>query len=310
MLLVALLRCLTGCPLEQMPGGRKLGQWIVGIGIGLYFTASVFEQVMDYWPLIFLGALSIVAPVALAVWWLHRCGEDRATAFFSSMPGGSAEMVNLGARNGAVVSRVAAAQSLRVAVIVLCAPALFRYALGAEALVMRTTAVDWAWLAALVFGGGLAAWVWSRLKQPNPWFFGPLLVSAAASIVFKLEIGLPVGASQIAQVLIGSSLGCYFDKTFFRRAPVFLARSLCATLLIMASAMLVACLLSGLGGVDLRSMMLGMMPGGIAEMSLTAISLNLSVPFVTALQIMRLLLVVFCAEPLYRRWRRQCDPDR
>ena len=36
------------------------------------------------------------------------------TAFFSSMPGGSGEMVNLGARNGAVLSRVAAGQSLRM----------------------------------------------------------------------------------------------------------------------------------------------------------------------------------------------------
>lgn len=307
MLLVAVLRCVTACPLEQMPGGRKLGQWIVGIGIGLYFTAGVFGQVADYWPLIFLGALSIVIPVALAVWWLRRCGEDSATAFFSSMPGGSAEMVNLGVRNGAVASRVAAAQSLRVTIIVLCAPALFRYVLGADMPVVRTAVVDWTWLAALAFGGGLAAWAWSRLKQPNPWFFGPLLVSAAASVVFNLKIGLPAGASQIAQVLIGSSLGCYFDRTFFRRAPAFLARSLCATLLIMSSAMLVAWLLSRAGSIDLRSMMLGMMPGGITEMSLTAASLNLSVPFVTALQIMRLLLVVFCAEPLFRRWRRHCD---
>jgi uncharacterized membrane protein AbrB (regulator of aidB expression) len=48
-----------------------------------------------------------------------------------------------------------------------------------------------------------------------------------------------------------------------------------------------------------------MMPGGIAEMSLTAETLQLSVPLVTAMQVMRLLFVLFLAEPLFRHWNRQ-----
>jgi uncharacterized membrane protein AbrB (regulator of aidB expression) len=51
-----------------------------------------------------------------------------------------------------------------------------------------------------------------------------------------------------------------------------------------------------------------MMPGGIAEMSLTAEVLQLSVPLVTAMQVMRLLFVLFLAEPLFRYWNRQPTP--
>jgi uncharacterized membrane protein AbrB (regulator of aidB expression) len=51
-----------------------------------------------------------------------------------------------------------------------------------------------------------------------------------------------------------------------------------------------------------------MMPGGIAEMSLTAETLQLSVPLVTAMQVMRLLFVLFLAEPLFRHWNRQPAP--
>ena len=47
-----------------------------------------------------------------------------------------------------------------------------------------------------------------------------------------------------------------------------------------------------------------MMPGGIAEMSLTAEVLQLSVPLVTAMQVMRLLFVLFLAEPLFRHWNK------
>lgn len=76
------------------------------------------------------------------------------------------------------------------------------------------------------------------------------------------------------------------------------------TALTMLIASLCAVGLSTLTQLDLRSMTLGMMPGGIAEMSLTAETLQLSVALVTALQVMRLIFVLFLAEPLFRYWDR------
>jgi membrane AbrB-like protein len=234
-----------------------------------------------------------------------RTGEDRATAFFSSMPGGSGEMVNLGARNGAVLSNVAAGQSLRVLAVVLCVPAIFKYLMGNGAPPSHATVVDWTWLALLFPLGALVAWLWQRMKQPNPWLFGPLLVSAVISVSFDLHIGLPNGGSQLGQWLIGSGLGCHFNRAFFRRAPSFIGRTLVGTALTMSIAALCALGLSTATHLDLRSLTLGMMPGGIAEMSLTAEVLQLSVPLVTAMQVMRLLFVLFLAEPLFRYWNRQ-----
>jgi uncharacterized protein len=80
-----------------------------------------------------------------------------------------------------------------------------------------------------------------------------------------------------------------------------------AQLLSMLIATFAAVGLSALTQLDLRSLTLGMMPGGIAEMSLTAETLQLSVPLVTAMQVMRLLFVLFLAEPLFRHWNRQPD---
>ncbi|MNJ50096.1 putative ammonia monooxygenase [compost metagenome] len=126
-----------------------------------------------------------------------------------------------------------------------------------------------------------------------------------------MQIALPDGASQIGQWLIGSGLGCHFNRAFFRRAPSFLGRTLVATALSMLIAAAAAWVLSHLTQLDLRSLTLGMMPGGIAEMSLTAETLQLSVPLVTALQVMRLLFVLFLAEPLFRHWHaeRSTQPD-
>lgn len=302
LLAIILVRCLTPWQLMEIPGGRKCGQWVIGIGIGLHFSPVVMEQVMTHFGLIFFGALITSVSSVMGVWLLRRTGEDRATAFFSSMPGGSGEMVNLGARNGAVLSRVAAGQSLRVLVVVLCVPAAFKYLLGEGVAPLHPTAVDWRWLALLFPAGALLAWLWQHLRQPNPWLFGPLLISATISIVGDLHIGLPDGGSQIGQWLIGSGLGCHFNREFFRRAPSFMGRTLLGSGLTMLIAGLCAVALSAATGLDLRSLTLGMMPGGIAEMSLTAETLQLSVPLVTAMQVMRLLFVLFLAEPLFRHW--------
>jgi membrane AbrB-like protein len=304
LLAIILVRCLTPFQLAEIPNGRKGGQWVIGVGIGLHFTPLVMEQVMSHFFLILCGALITSVSSIAGVWLLRRTGEDRATAFFSSMPGGSGEMVNLGSRNGANLSRVAAGQSLRVLTVVLCVPALFKYLLGEGVPINHAGSVDWWWLALVFPAGGALAWLWQRFNQPNPWLFGPLLVSTAVSIGWDLHIGLPNGASQVGQWLIGSGLGCHFNRAFFRRAPSFLGRTLVATALTMLIAGLAALLLSAMTQLDLRSMTLGMMPGGIAEMSLTAETLQLSVPLVTALQVMRLMFVLFLAEPLFRRWCR------
>ncbi|MCI8210248.1 hypothetical protein AUC61_11935 [Pseudomonas sp. S25] len=305
LLAIILVRCLTPWPLAEIPGGRKCGQWIVGIGIGLHFTPVVIEQVTAHFGLIFLAALITSISSVVGVWLMLRTGEDRATAFFSSMPGGSGEMVNLGARNGATLSSVAAGQSLRVLMVVLCVPAIFKYLMGEGTPIVHAGSVNWLWLAVLFPLGAAVAWLWQRLKQPNPWLFGPLLVSAVISVSFDLHIGLPEGSSQIGQWLIGSGLGCHFNRQFFRRAPSFMIRTLLGTALTMSIAALAALVLSTATHLDLRSLTLGMMPGGIAEMSLTAEVLQLSVPLVTAMQVMRLLFVLFLAEPIFRYWNRQ-----
>jgi membrane AbrB-like protein len=305
LLAIIFVRCLTPWQLAEIPGGRKCGQWIVGIGIGLHFTPVVIEQVMAHFGLILLAALITSLSSVVGVWLMRRTGEDRATAFFSSMPGGSGEMVNLGSRNGAILSSVAAGQSLRVLAVVLCVPAIFKYLMGEGTPIVHSGTVNWGWLALLFPVGGAAAWLWQRLKQPNPWMFGPLLVSAVVSVTFDLHIGLPDGSSQTGQWLIGSGLGCHFNRQFFRRAPSFMARTLLGTALTMIIAALAAFALSAATHLDLRSLTLGMMPGGIAEMSLTAEVLQLSVPLVTAMQVMRLMFVLFMAEPIFRYWERR-----
>lgn len=302
LLAVIAARC-SGWLVTEIPGGRKTGQWLVASAIGLHFTSEVMSALLGHFGVILAGALITLLLSLIGIALLRRAGVDRATAFFASMPGGASEMVNLARRHDAQVASVAAAHSLRLLLVVLLIPAIFTWSLppiepppAAE--------VNGLWLAILLPAGALLALLWGKFKQPNPWMLGPLTVCAVASVSFDLHIGLPDGLGQAGQWLIGCALGCHFDRGFFRSAPAFLARILLFTLLAMAGAALLATGLGWLASEDQSSLMLGMMPGGITELCLTAEALHLSVALVTALQVLRLFLVMFLAEPLFRLWQR------
>ncbi len=303
LLAVIAVRCLANRPFSELPGGRKAGQWLVASGIGLHFTSDVLEQVLSHLPVIVMGAFGTLLLSLIGIALLRRGGVDRATAFFASMPGGASEMVNLALRHNAQPARVAAAHSLRLLLVVLLIPALFTWGLPDVSAPPRAP-VHWPWLVGLLAAGAVLAVLWGRLKQPNPWMLGPLTVCAVASAGFDLHLGLPQGLGQFGQWLIGCALGCHFDRAFFRSAPAFLARVLAFTLLAMLAAAALGEILGWLAGEDHLSLMLGMMPGGITELCLTAEALQLSVALVTALQVLRLFLVMFLAEPLFKLWNR------
>ncbi|WPP45623.1 AbrB family transcriptional regulator [Pseudomonas sp. AN-1] len=303
LLAVMLVRC-SGWLLAEMPGGRQTGQWLIASGLGLHFTTEVLAQMVEHFAIILLGALGTLLLSLIGITLLRQAGVDRATAFFSSMPGGASEMVNLARRNQAHAAQVAAAHSLRLLLVVLLIPALFNWGLPTPS-APPATPVDWRWLALLLPAGALLALLWKHLHQPNPWMLGPLLTCAIAASSFDLHIGLPPLAGPTGQWLIGCALGCHFDRGFFRSAPAFLARILLFSLLAMLCAAALASGLGWLAGKDHLSLMLGMMPGGITELCLTAEALQLSVAMVTALQVLRLFLVMFLAEPLYRLWQRR-----
>ena len=303
LLAVIAVRC-SGWLVSEVPRGRQVGQWIVASAIGLHFTGEVMREVLAHFGVILAGAVGTLLLGLIGIFILLRSGSDRATAFFASMPGGASEMVVLANRHQAEAASVAAAHSLRLLLVVLIVPALFTWGLPTVA-APPAAPVSWPWLAVLLPAGGLLALLWKRLGQPNPWMLGPLTACALASVAFDLHIGLPGWAGALGQWLIGCSLACHFDRPFFRSAPAFLLRILLFTLLAMLVAAALGGALGWLTALDEVSLMLGMMPGGITELCLTAEALQLSVALVTAVQVLRLFLVMFLAEPLFRLGQRR-----
>lgn len=302
MLAVIIVRC-SGWLIDEIPSGRITGQWMIATSIGLHFTQAVVAEIGGHFALM-MGASCFTLVIALlGIAVMKRQGMDLTTAYFAFMPANFAEMIQLGIRHKANVSRIAAAHSVRLVLIVLCVPPalFFTSHISPDAIHFRPPA-NWYWLAPLLTGGAIVALIWKRLRWPNPWMFGPMALCALFTATYDLHIALPVELSHYGQLMIGCALGSYFNRDFFRKAPSFLVKVAIFTIVMITLTFLAALLIGRLFDFPALTMALGMMPGSSTEMYLTAEALNLGVGFVTAMQIMRLVVVMSCAEPIYKIW--------
>lgn len=304
---------LAGLPVTCPRGGRQSGQILIGAVIGLYFTPKVAGIVAGQLPWMVL-----VAVVALALGgvgaWIHQrlSGLDTATAFFGSVPGGMAEMMNIGDRLGAEPVALTLSQTIRVTIVVVTIPAALTYfgTHGSEIFVPPVTSVDWTFLPLLVGGAALVSITLSRLNVTNGWMLGACAFTAALTFN-EIELSaMPRPFIIAAQVLIGASLGERFQREAMARAPLVILGSAITTVVMMAVAAAMALGISAVSEVSVWAMLAAASPGGLAEMSITAQVLDLGVPLVTAYHIVRVFMITLITLPMYRLAVRLIGPDQ
>lgn len=314
-LLATSLASLMGAPTRSSNRLRNVGQWIIGTALGLYFTPQVTQLVLSLWWAILLA---IVWALALGIGfgeWLRRGHgsrmevspvQQRATCYFAGAIGGASEMTLLAEREGARTDLVAAAHSLRLVIVTLVVPfsLSFAGAQGIDPSVPGARHVHLPGLGLLALATLLGAWLLSRTGRANPWFMGALLVSMVLAM-FGWELSaMPVWATNMAQLLIGVSLGVRFRPEFLRAAPAWLLSVAVGTIVMILLCVGFAWMLSVVTGLHPVTLVLGTSPGGIAEMAITAKVLALGVPVVTAFQVCRVVAVLVLVEPLFRwLWR-------
>ena len=292
----------AGARLRSVPGGRQLGQLVIGTALGLYFTPLVARQVASSWLLLLVAALFAIALAWACGWFLSRFTDtDRTTAFFASVPGGAAEMAVLGERFGARVDRVVFAQSLRVLVVVIVVPFALTYSgvHGTDAYSPAPVPQDAPKLVLLLALAAAAGALASFAGMPNSFMFGPLLVAIALTANEVQLSSIPVWLTNIGQLLLGCALASRFEREFLRGLGRYAGAVLASIVLAMLLAAVFGAGLAWVSGLPMASLILATAPGGIAEMCITAKVLQLGVPLVTAAHVTRVLLLINATAPLY-----------
>jgi membrane AbrB-like protein len=305
------IACMLGARLAAPVQAREAGQWAIGTALGLYFSAPVLAALARNLGWIALAVSFAVCLGMLAGALLRRLsGSDDATAFFAMAVGGASEMAVQAERHGAVVERVAAAHSLRIMMVVGSIPFAVRWIAahgwgeGLDPYVPLAGRVDVAGLCVLIVLTSCAALALKRLRLPNAWVIGPLIVAIMLTAAGVQLSRLPEWMIRTGQLFIGVSLGTRFTPRFVHTAPRYLASVAACTCVTLLLAGLFAFCVAAITGLHPGTMVLATSPGGIAEMALTARVLHLGVPVVTAFHVARMVVVVLGIGPLYRAWAR------
>ena len=310
MLAVAAVR-MCGVAVTAPRGGRQAGQWIIGTALGLYFTPAVVEHLGGVAWLLVLGALfAIVLGYACGYALSALAGTDRTTALFASVPGGAAEMTILGERFGARVDEVAAAQSLRILIVVVSIPSIYAalHLHGAEPFQASGVGeIRWPVLAALLAATAVGGLIMQKLKAPNAFVLGALAVAIPLTALAFTASAVPRWLINVAQLLLGCALGSRFNRGFMTRAPRFVGAVALTVVLAMVLSALFAIGLARITGIHPATMVLATAPGGVAEMAVTAKVLELGVPLVTSFHVTRIVLLLLCTGPLFGLVARRRD---
>jgi membrane AbrB-like protein len=282
--------------------GRRFGQLIIGASIGLRMTPAVLAGLVGWIPLMVVSALlAMLVSAALSVLFSQVARIDGKTAYFAMLPGGMAEMANIGATSGARSEPIALAQSLRVAIVVCLLPPLI-VGLGINGDIYPSaarSALPPAQLALLLVAAIAGIFVVRLLRLNNPWMIGALLGGAALTATGLVTGQVPRALFYLGQFLIGITVGARFRREIVARLLRLTFASSVFVLLLTAILLLYAALLASVSDIDLASAALATSPGGFAEMTATAETLHLSVALVTAFHFARALLVNGLASHLW-----------
>lgn len=314
---------LASVPTRSSTTLRNAGQWTMGMSLGLYFYPEVNVELIRLWWVVLLyiaWALILGMFIAGVLAHIHRgrmLGVTKdvleKTTYFASAIGGASEMTLMAHSYGARADLVATAQSVRMLLVVtivpfavlVLSPTWNLHALGeASAAVKHIHISGLFWLTLMTGAGGLLL---RRLRATNPWFLGPLFVAAALTSFGITLSDVPRVISNAAQLFIGVSLGVRFVPRLILNAPAWLISVVLSTLFVIGMSAGFGLFLAYLADIHPASAILATAPGGVTEMAITAKTLQLSVPLVTALQASRLVVVLVITKPIYLIKERKND---
>ncbi len=284
-------------------------QALIGCAVAESITATILVSIVKDWAVMFLIVGSTVLAGALVGWILVKCRTlPGTTAAWGSAPGAASAMVVMAEAYGADARLVAVMQYLRVLVVVLtasfvahvmivdgvpaAAPAahqLFSLDMGSWQTLLSTLTV-------VVVGG----FVGYFLRIPAGAILVPMLLGGVLHAGGFVELYQPLWLKACAAVVLGWYVGLGFDRRILISAFRLLPRLLLSTVLLIILCGVSAWLLVDILHTDPLTAYLSTSPGGLESMILIAMGSQADVPFVVAVQTLRLFVVILTGPAIAR----------
>lgn len=304
MLAVLLLRQFTEQEFYWPKIFRTIGLLLLGIQIGSSFTRdAVLLMWVDLPYMAFMTVSVILAALLLGLLFRKMAGETMATSLLGSMPGGLSQMVLISEEvESANVAVVLMMQTFRIFLVVTTVPFLTTFIAQGEFSGVEEKAFSFspgAFLIAFAIGAVIYA-AMKRISFPAAELMAPVLTMAIVQTVTSSElIEMPAFLVIIAQILIGTHLGLQLGKLRENMNIRLAAAIVVNNVLLIAFTVFIALLLSKwLPSYPFLDFFLSAAPGGMAEMSITALAAGADVALITSFHLFRLFFILLLAAPV------------
>lgn len=276
---------------------------VIGVAIGGAFTPEVARAALGWGPS--LLALGVFVPLAHATGYaiFRRGGFGPAEAYYGAVPGGLIESVQMGEEAGADVRLLIVVQTLRLILTIIAVPLIFLgltgHAVGSAAgasMVGALAPLGLREVVLMILAGLIGARLGKWARLPGYIITGPILCSAVLHVSGLMQAIPPGWLISVTQVILGAGLGVRFvgmDRALLARCGRL---ALLNAALALALAFAFAGLVYLLADQPVSAAFLAFAPGGLAEMSLIALSLDMSVIYVTAHHVVRIVVAVSFAK--------------
>ena len=278
-----------------------------GTMIGASFTPQLLELLPLYWVSgLALLPFMLIAHYGSYMIMRHLGGYPKVDAYFASLPGGLVEAVILGEKEGADVRVLTAQHFIRVISVVIIVPLLFLLLTGE---VVGSAAGEtfgigtWAFqdIGMILAVAGIGLFLGRFFKIPAGHLMGPMLLSLVLSVTGVIAVDIPPWMLHAAQYGVGTALGSQFSGISRRMLQRGLTLGLISVAYMLVLAVCFAYLLTPFVPTNFTAMFISFAAGGLAEMSLIALSLNLSPVIVALHHLVRIFLTVWVGNLVYQR---------
>ena len=289
----------AGLSLRAVPFGREVAQMIIGLGIGLRFTAATLVSTLLLAPAMLVSTVYIIAYTMVAAFLFRPLARvSHTTAFFATAAGGVADMAVIAREKGGDAAAVGIVHALRVSMTVAIVPILVVSFAEPGTVPDRllATGPSVLWLVPVFGIGFLFARLLKKTQMPNPWLVAPMLLGILLGASGVLVIAVPPVAIIAAQVLLGTWLGSQFRRELIVTLPRVAMAGIAASIFMICMALLGAFVLSATTSLSLATSFLALAPAAVTEMVITAKAMHLDPEVVTGFHVMRIFIV--CATTL------------
>ncbi|WP_017381935.1 AbrB family transcriptional regulator [Paenisporosarcina sp. TG-14] len=285
---------------------RQMGLIFLGIQIGSSFTKKAIELMWVDLPLMALLTFSVVTVALLLSYvFMKMSGETVATSVLGSLPGGLSQMVLLSeevkSANSTVVMLM---QTFRIFVVVTIVPFLTAWipkgshfndgSLDVLSSFNMTHFI-------IVVVVGIALFIGMKKNHfPLPELMAPIIAMAIVQFITDHPVvEVPLLVLILSQIFVGSHLGLQLEKVRDKLSVRMFSAIVLSNLVLIAFCVGFAYVLTAIHPINtFLDFFISAAPGGIAEMSITALETGADLSTVTSFHLFRIFFILLIAGPI------------